>query len=351
MSLMGIAADEVENAMPREYANFTKVQRLAALLLILQPENAVEIMRQLNESELEAVVSEMTKFKTIPHDIQLEILQDFSSVAVEAGTTVSVDQESVHSLLEKSVGRFRASDIITRVAPARAPASAMQQILEMDARHIFNQLRYEQPQTIAVLVSYLTPEKASQILSLMRSELREQVVERLATLSPTSVEVVENMVEAIHRKLSYNHARTLNQTGGVKVAAEVLNALPKPVSKSVLTSLLERNPELGEGIRKKMFTFEELHLLDTKTLQKILQQIEMRTLAVALKTASEKLKKTLLSCISKRAAESVRDEISFMGPLKLKEIEAAQSEIIEVVRQLEAEGEVDLDEVRQKAHH
>lgn len=342
---------QAEPVAPPDASKLTKAEKLAALLLMLQPDNAVQLMKQLEQAELEPVVSAMTKLKVISQELQVEILQEFSSVAVEAGSAISVGTESVNALLEKSVGRFRASDIFSRVSPVRPPATAMQQILEMDARHIFNQLRYEQPQTIAVVASYLSAEKCSQLLSLMRPEQREQVVERLATLQPTSIDVVENIVEVLHRKFANNRARTLNPTGGIKIAAEVLNALPKTASKAILTSLSERNPELGDAILKKMFTFEELDQLDAKILQKILQQADMRTLAVALKTASEKLKNTLLSCISKRAAENVREEISFLGPLKLKEIEAAQAQIIDVVRQLEAEGELDLEEIRQKARH
>ena len=348
---MATTTNTTEEAPPDQYANLTKTQRLAALLLLLQPENAVEIMKRLDEEELETVTSEMSKFKTIGHELQAEILKDFSSVAVEAGTTVSVNVDTIQNLLEKSIGRNRASDIISRVSPARAPATAMQQILEMDARHIFNQLRYEQPQTIAVLVSYLTPEKASQILSLMRSDLREQVVERLATLSPTSADVVENIVEVMHRKLAGSHARTLSQTGGTKAAAEILNALPNPVNKAILTSITERNPDLGDAIVKKMFTFEELYRLDNKSLQKVLQQVDFGTLAIALKTASERLKNALMACVSKRAAQNLREELAFMGPVKLKDIEAAQFQIITIVRNLEAEGQIDLDEMRQKGRH
>jgi flagellar motor switch protein FliG len=245
------------------------------------------------------------------------------------------------------VGVVRASDILGRVSPARPTVAAMQQIVEMDARHIFNLLRREQLQTIALVVSYLNPEKASQLLSMLRPELHEQVIERLATLAPTSVEVVENVAELLHRKFSANRTGALNQTGGVKAAAQVLNALPKNLSKSILISLKERNAELGEAVREKMFTFEELNRLEPKTLQKLLQSVDMQTLTVALKTASEKLKNKLLACISKRAAESVREEMEFMGPIKLREIDAAQSKIIEVVRQLESEGEIDLEELRQ----
>jgi flagellar motor switch protein FliG len=135
----------------------------------------------------------------------------------------------------------------------------------------------------------------------------------------------------------------MNQTGGLKMAAELLNALDKNISKTLLIALEERNADLGVGIRQKMFTFEDLVVLDPPSLQKILREIDMRDLAVSLKSASEKLKSALLACISKRAAETVNEEMSFMGPLKLKDIEAAQMRIIEVVRRLESEGEIELD--------
>jgi flagellar motor switch protein FliG len=339
-----------ESSVPNDFSQFSNSQKLAGLLLILDPDNATQIMKQLDERDLETVSSEMAKFKTISRDLQMNILSEFSGVAVEAVSAVAIKTENVQTLLEKSVGTFRASNIMGKVMPNRAPGAATQRMLEMDARHIFNQLRYEQPQTIAMVASYLTPEKSSQLLSLMQPELRDKVVERLAAMSPTSVEVVENVVDAIHRKFANNRVRTLNQTGGAKAAAQVLNAMPKPLSKSILESLKERNPELSQAVLQKMFTFEDLERLDTKILQKILQTVESRTLTVALKAASEKLSKKLLSCLSKRAAESVREEISFLGPLKVREIEAAQNQIIEVVRQLETDGEIDFEEMRVEAH-
>jgi len=332
--------------IPNDISKFTSTQKLAALLLILDSDNSAQILRQLDERELEAVTLEMAKFKTISGDLQSGILAEFSNVALDAASSISVKVEGVQTLLEKSVGLFRASDIMCRVMPTRAPASAMQRILEMDARHIFNQLRHEQPQTIAMVASYLAPTKTAEILALMNEDLRQQVVERLASMSPTSVEVVENVVEVLHRKFTNNSIRRLNQTGGARVAAEVLNAMPKPMSKAIISSLKERKPELGKIVLQKMFTFEELERLDVKILQKILQSVEMPVLTKALKTASEKLTKKLLSCLSKRAAESVREEISYLGPLKLRDIEAAQTQIIEVARSMENEGEVDFEEAQ-----
>jgi flagellar motor switch protein FliG len=336
-----------DSPIPQDFSQFTNMQKLAGLLLILDADNATQIMKQLDEHDLEAVSSEMAKFRTISQELQANILNEFSGVAVEAVSAISVKAESVQTLLEKSVGMFRASDIMGRVQPTRAPA--MQRMMEMDARHIFNQLRYERPQTIAMVASYLPAEKNSQLLSLMQPELRDQVIEKLATMSPTSIEVVENVVEVIHAKFSNNRVRTLNQTGGAKAAAQVLNAMPKTLSKSILDTLKERNPELTQAVLQKMFTFDDLERLDSKILQKILQTVESRTLTVALKGAGDKVSKKLLSCLSKRAAETVREEISFLGAIKAKEIEAAQAQVIAGVRQLEADGEIDLEEMQATA--
>jgi flagellar motor switch protein FliG len=219
----------------------------------------------------------------------------------------------------------------------------MQQIVDMEPRQIYNLVKFEQPQTVALVMSYLGPQKSAQLLVLLRPEIREQVVERLATLAPTPIEVVEKLVEVLNKKVGTKHTRALNQTGGMKMAAEILNSLDKNVSKTLLIALEERNADLGAGIRQKMFTFEDLVLLDLPSLQKILREIDMRDLAISLKSASDKLKTALLSCISKRAAETVNEEMGFMGPLKLKDIEAAQQRIIEVVRRLESEGEIEID--------
>jgi flagellar motor switch protein FliG len=222
----------------------------------------------------------------------------------------------------------------------------MQTIADMDPRHIFNLIRDEQAQTVAFVVSHLLPEKAAQVFALLRPEQRDQIIERLATLAPTPVEVAERVVDVLNAKLGVKQTRALNQTGGVTTAADILNAMDKTVSRTLLTSIEERNPELCQAIRKKMFMFEDLLRLNSQAVQRIMREIDMRDLAVSLKKASDPLKKLLLSNISRRAAEAVQDEISFMGQVKLRDIEAAQFRIIDAVRKLEAEGEIDLDATR-----
>lgn len=327
---------------PPSVESMSKSQQLATLLIILGPETAASFLKNLSEPELESVTSEMAKISYVTQEMRLEILKEFTQVAVQAGSSVLGGVDFTKNALEKGFGQFRAANLMSRVAPARTTPGAMQQIMEMDARQIFNLVKQEQAQTIALITSYLPSEKSSALLTLLRNELRDQVVERLATMAPTPIEVVERLVELLNMKVAGRHTRALNQTGGVKTTAEVLNSMDKNLSKALLVGLEERNPELGAAIRQKMFTFEDLSHLDTSALQKILREVEMRDLAMALKTASEKLKTALLACISKRAAETINEEISFMGPLRLRDIEAAQGRIIEAVRRLEAEGEVDL---------
>jgi flagellar motor switch protein FliG len=342
---------KAELEVATEFAALPKMQKLAALLLMLSPESAAHIMKSLDEQDLEEVSSAMVKLGPVSQEMQQEILREFSGVAVEAVTAVTGSMDRAKGLLEKSVGEFRASDIIGRVSPHRASVEAMQQIVEMDVHHIFSLLHHEQLQTIVLVTSYLSQEKAAQLLPMFREDLREQIIERLATMVPISVEVVGNVAEALQSKFGNNRTRTLNQTGGVRLAAQVLNSLPPNLSKGILMSLSEHNAELGEAILKKMFTFEELERLDTRTLQVILQSVDTRQLAVALKTATESLKKALLSCISKRAAANLLEEISFMGPLRLSEVDAARSQILETVRRLEADGDISLEELRQKPRH
>jgi flagellar motor switch protein FliG len=341
--------EEAPGQEATEFSKLSQLQKLAGFLLMLEPDNAARILEQLEPSELEAVSAEMAKFSVISQPLQDEILAEFMPVALQAATAVPGGVDRAKVILEKAVGLFRASDIIGRVSVRRPTVAAMQEIVEMDPRALHNVLRHEQLQTIALVVSYLPAGKASELLNLVRPELREQVVERLATLSPTSLDVVESVAESLHARLAGNPTRAMSHTGGVKVAADLLNALPKKVSDSILNGLRERNAELGEAVLKKMLTFEELEKLDAKTLQKILQEVDFRSLAVALQTASAGLKNKLLSSISKRAAENVREEISFLGTIKISQIEGAQMEIIETVRRLEGDGTIDLEQIRKKA--
>ena len=333
-----LAGAETENPV----SHMTSFQKMAALLVMLGPEGASTVLKGLAPAEVDGISIEMAKIGLMDQPLQEAILKEFSNIAIEASTSVRGGLEFTTLALEKAMGIFKANNIVTRVAPTRTPVAAMQEIVEMEPRQVATIIKSEQPQTIALILSYLPPDKAAQVLTLTRNEIRDQVVERLATLVPTPIEAVERVVAILGAKTGTRQTRALNQTGGLKAAAALLNALDKNNSKSLLVAMEERNPELVQAIQQKMFTFEDLANIEPTGLQRILREVDLRELAIALKSASEELKGALLSAISKRAAETVGEEMGLMGPLKLRDIEAAQNKIIEVVRRLESEGEISI---------
>jgi flagellar motor switch protein FliG len=326
---------------PADYPKLSRIQKLALLLVVLGEDCAVNVLRRLDPEELEPVSAEMAKIGMVNAEMQRVVMKEFTDVALEASTAIRGGVDFTQTALEKALGLYKAANLISRVSPSRAPVSSMSQIAELEPRQLFNLLKNEQPQAIALILSYLPPETSSQLIMMLRPETREQVIERLATLAPTPIEIVEKVVEVLNRKLGNKLTRALNQTGGLKPAATLLNALDKNVSKSLLIAIEERNPDLGASIRQKMFTFEDITYLEAPMLQRVLRDVDMRDLAIALKTASDSLKTSILQSISKRAAETVQEEMSFMGPLRLRDIEGAQGRIIEVVRKVEAEEEAE----------
>jgi flagellar motor switch protein FliG len=325
-----------------EIVALNKTQKMAALMVMLGTESAAIILRQFQPREIESISREMARFNMITRQQQQEILMEFSDIAVSASTSVSAGVEVTRNTLEKALGSFKASDVLGRVTSTRAPIGAMQGIADMDPRHIFNLLRDEREQAITFIISHLSPEKAAQVLNMLRPEQRNMVIERLATLAPTPVEVGEKVVEVLNAKLGVKQTRALTQTGGITSVADLLNAMDKTVSRTLLTHIEEHNPELSQAIRKKMFTFEDLLSLDPPYIQRIMREVDMRDLTVALKKVSEPLKRLLLSNISRRAAASVQEEMAFLGHVKMRDVEAAQFRIIDAVRKLEAEGEIEI---------
>jgi len=337
------ASIEATDTANLELGALTKTQKLAALLVMLGPESAAVILKQFQPREVDTISRDMARFNLITREQQREILGEFSDVAVAASTSVYAGIEATRNTLERAFGSFKASDVMSRVTSTRAPIGAMQTIADMDPRHIFNLLRDEHVQAITFIISYLSPEKAAQVLNLLRADQRDQVLERLAILAPTPVEVGEKVVEVLNAKLGVKQTRALTQTGGITSVADLLNAMDKNVSRGLLTHIEERNPDLFQAIRKKMFTFEDLLLLEPPYIQRIMREIDTRDLTIALKKVSEPLKKLLLSSISRRAAETVQEEMAYLGQVKMRDIEAAKLRIIDTVRKLEAEGEIELD--------
>lgn len=321
----------------------TQLQKLAALMILLGEDSASTMLKSFDDNERELISAEMANLPLMNLEEQTAVLKEFTEMALQANASLGGSVEYTKAVLEKSVGLFKAADIISRVSTRRTSVATMQQIIDMEPLAIVNLIKEEQPQTISLVISYLTPQKGSEVLLNLPEHLSEQVVERLATLAATPIEVVETVGEVLSKKIGAKMSRALNQTGGVKSAADVLNIMDKTHRQNILNKLDERTPELVRSIRMKMFTFEDLVMLDNKSLQKILREVDPGTLAIALSAANEGLRDAMLGSISKRAADTVNDEIGNLGRITLREIEQSQDGIIDVVRKLEAEGEISLE--------
>ena len=324
--------------------NLNASQKLAAFLVIMGEDAAAEIVKNFDDNERELVCAEMANLPLLDSSQQGEVLQEFTEMAVEARSGISGSVDFTRSVLEKSVGLFKAAEIIGRVGTARTSVASMQQIIDLDSTSITNLLKEEDAQTIALVLSYLSAAKGSEVLMGLPERQREIVVEKLATLESTPIEVVETLGDVLSSKVGERVSRALNQTGGEKSAAAVLNAMSKDDRKKLLDNIDERQPDLVRSIRMKMFTFDDLQTLDVKTMQKIMREVDAGQLAIALKAATTTLRDAMLGALSKRAAENVNDEIEGLPDnLSMRAIESAQNGIIDVVRQLETEGEISLE--------
>ncbi len=327
---------------PRQ-EEMTATQKLAALMILLGEDTAAAMLKSFDDNERELVCAEMANLPMLDQEKQGIVLQEFTEMAISASSGVTGSVEYTRKVLEKSVGLFKAAEIIGRVGTARTSVSTMQQIIDLDAVAICNLIKDEEPQAIALIVSYLSASKGSEVLINLPESVRELVIEKLATLESTPIEVVETLGEVLSSKVGERVSRALNQTGGEKSAAAVLNAMGKEQRADILNNIDERNPDLVRSIRMKMFTFDDLGTLDAKTLQTIMREVDAGKLAVALSAATETLQQAMLGALSKRAAETVADEIENMGKVSLREIEASQNSIIDIVRQLESDGEISLE--------
>ena len=317
------------------------VQKLAALMILLGEEAAGMILKTFDKNERELVCSEMANLPMLDLEHQQSILREFTERAVAANSALEGSEEYTKKVLERAVGMFEAEEIISRVSISRTSVAAMQQIIDMDPLGITNLIKEEQPQTIALVVSYLPPAKAGDVLLRLPESIRETIVERLAKLEPTPIEVVETVGRTLSKKIGEKITRSLNQTGGIQSAASMLKKMDKDVGDGILNNMDERIPDLVRNIKSKMFTFDDLADLDNRRLQKALREVDMEKLPMALIAATDRVREALLAAISKRAAEGVIEEMENLGKVKLEDINAAQEAVVAVVRDLEESGGLD----------
>lgn len=315
-------------------------KRKAAILLVLMgPENAANVLKNLDESDVEQLTIEIANLGNVKDDEKQEVLQEFKELSKAREMLLSGGIEYAKEMLIKAFGPERAMKVIERLV-SNLQVKPFEFMRLADPMQVVNFLQSEHPQTIALVLSFLEPPLAAKVLSALPEKIQAEVVKRIALLDRASPDVVREIEKNLEKKFSGLGVQTLSQVGGIDTAAEIINNIDRTTEKSIMEKLGYESPELAEEIRRRLFVFEDLLKLDDRSVQLVLREVDTRDLAVALKGASEELKEKIFNNMSKRAAQLLKDELEFMGPVRIKDVEEAQQKIINVVRRLEEAGEI-----------
>lgn len=315
-------------------------RRKAAILLVtLGPEKAARILKNLEESEVEALTIEIANLGKVTNEERRTVLEEFQNLTKARELIVSGGIEYAKEMLIKAFGPEKAMQIIERLVSNLA-VKPFEFMRGADVVQIVNFLQSEHPQTIALVLSFLEPRIAAQVISALPENLQIEVIKRISLLERASPDVVKEVEKLLEKKFAGVATQTLSAVGGLDTAAEIMNNLDRTTEKNIMERLTYESPELAEEIRRRMFVFEDILKLDDRSVQLVLREVNMQDLAVALKGASEELKQKIFNNMSKRAQQLLKDEIEFMGPVRVKDVEEAQQKIINIIRRLEEAGEI-----------
>ena len=296
-------------------------------------------MKHLREDEVETLTFEIARLETVDAEFKDQVLEEFQDLmnAQNFITTGGIDY--ARELLEKSLGSQKAIDIINRLTSS-LQVRPFDFIRRTDPAHLLNFIQTEYPQTIALILAYLEPSKAAVILQNLPVEIQPEVSRRLATMDRTSPDVLREVERVLEKKLSTLSSEDYTAAGGVESIVEILNLVDRSSEKSIIESLEEEDPDLAEEIKKRMFVFEDIVMLDDRAIQKVLREVDTQELSKALKSVDTEVQDKIFRNMSKRAASMLKEDMEFMGPVRLKDVEEAQQKIVSTIRRLEDAGEI-----------
>ncbi|MDR3343854.1 MAG: flagellar motor switch protein FliG [Treponema sp.] len=319
--------------------DFNGRQKAAVFLVTMGSEVSAEIFKYLREDEIETITFEIARLETVDPGEKDGILQEFQELmmANQFITTGGIDY--AREVLEKSVGSQKAIDIINRLTSS-LQVRPFDFIRRTDPAHLLNFIQQEHPQTMALILAYLEPNKASVILQNLPEEIQSDVARRIATMDRTSPEVLREVERVLEKKLSTLSSEDYTAAGGVESIVEILNMVDRASEKQIIETLEENDPELAEEIKKRMFVFEDIVMIDDKSIQKVLREVDSGELAKALKSVDTEVQDKIFRNMSKRAGQMLKEDMEYMGPVRLKDVEESQQKIVAIIRRLEDAGEI-----------
>ncbi|MCX4317201.1 MAG: flagellar motor switch protein FliG [Lachnospiraceae bacterium] len=325
--------------MAKPYSEMTGVEKSAILPIVLGPEKSAEIFKHLKEEEIEQLTLEIANTRSIAPEMKDEVLNEFYEVCLaqqyisEGGITYAKE------LLEKALGSEKAQSVIGKLT-ASLQVRPFEFVRKTDAGQLLNFIQDEHPQTIALILSYLPTSQSAAVISALPPDKQADVAKRIAMMDRTSPDVIQEVENVLERKLNALVNQDYTIVGGVDSIVEILNTVDRGTERHILETLEIEEPELADEIRKKMFVFEDILSLDDKSIQRVLREVDNNDLAVALKNANENVQEAIFNNLSKRLATMIREDMEFMGPVRLKDVEEAQQKIVNIIRKLEDSAEI-----------
>ncbi|WP_073089680.1 flagellar motor switch protein FliG [Thermosyntropha lipolytica] len=314
-------------------------QKAANFLIFLGPEKSAKIFKHMTDEEVEQLTLEIASVRQVTPEKMDEIYREFYEMCLASQYIGQGGIAYAKEVLEKAYGPEKTMEIISRIS-ASLQVRPFDFVRKTEPAQLLNFIQSEHPQTIALILAYLDPEKAASILSALPPEQQADVAKRIALMDTTSPEVIREVERVLERKLSSIAPQEMTSAGGVKAVVEIINRVDRGTEKTIIEALEVQDPELAEEIKKLMFVFEDIVMLDNRSVQRVLREVESQDLALALKGASSEVAQKIFSNMSSRAAEMLKEDIEFMGPVRLRDVEEAQQRIVNVIRRLEEAGEI-----------
>ena len=327
------------NMARKDETELLGLQKAAILLIALGPERSALIFKHLKEEEIEDLTLEIANTRSITPQVKEAVVEEFYQVCLAQQYIAEGGIGYAKELLEKALGADKALDVIGKLT-ASLQVKPFEFIRKTEASQLINFIQDEHPQTIALILSYLNPAQAALIVSALPPDRQADVAKRIATMDRTSPDVIKDVEKILESKLASLVNQDYTIIGGVDAIVEILNTVDRSTEKHIMEILEMDEPELADEIRKKMFVFEDILLLDSRAIQRVLRDVDNADLAIALKSANEEVQNAIFDNLSKRLAAMIKEDMEFMGPVRMKDVEEAQQKIVNIIRKLEDSAEI-----------
>jgi flagellar motor switch protein FliG len=315
-------------------------QKKAAIVMVALGSNAsAEVLKYLDEKDVESLTTEIARLENVNPDVREAVLTEFTTLSMAYQYISQGGSDYAQQILTEAMGARKAKEIMERVKQ-RIRTTGFNLLEDVDPNQLVNFMRKEHPQTISLLLAHMSSETAAPILSELPQEIQVDVATRIATMESVSPGTLELVEEVLLEQIKSLFGGDISEIGGIKSVAEILNFVDRSAEKNIMENLERENPDLATEIKNLMFVFEDILLLDDTAMRRVLKDLDSKDLAIALKGASTELQDKFMGNMSSRAGEMLKEEIEFMGPVRLKDVEEVQQRIVDTVRRLEEEGEI-----------